>query len=59
MGFVSDWTGQRHTHQLQELEAALNDRPDTGKLRRKLLNLGPLVDSRDGMIRRDGSLLRW
>ena len=59
MGFVTDWTGQRHTHQLQELEEALNDRPDTGKLRRKLLNLGPLVDSRDGIIRRDGSLLRW
>ena len=55
MGFVTDWTGQRHTHQLQELEAALNDRPDTGKLRRKLLNLGPLVDSRDGNIQRQGT----
>jgi hypothetical protein len=55
MGFVTDWTGQRHTHQLQELEAALNDRPDTGKLRRKLLNIGPLVDSRDGNIRRQGT----
>ena len=54
MGFVTDWTGQRHTHQLQELEAALNDRPDTGKLRRKLLNIGPLVDSRDGNIPRKG-----
>jgi len=59
MGFVTDWTSQRSSHPLQELEAALNDRPDTGKLRRKLLNLGPLVDSRDGIIRRDGSLLRW
>ena len=59
MGFVTDWTSQRSSHPLQELEAALNDQPDTGKLRRKLLNLGPLVDSRDGTIRRDGSLFRW
>ena len=59
MGFVTDWTGQRHTHQLQELEAALNDRPDTGKLRRKLLNIGPLVNTQDGNIWRNGSQFRW
>ena len=55
MGFVTDWTSQRPHDPLRELEAALNDRPDTGKLRQKLLNLGPLIDSRDGNIRRKGT----
>lgn len=43
MGFVTDWGGQRR---LSDLEQVLNERPDTGQLRRKLLNIGPIVNTK-------------
>jgi hypothetical protein len=55
-GFVTDWAGGADRRRLSDLEQVLNDRPDTGQLRRKLLNIGPLVDSRNGNIPRSGSL---
>ena len=47
MGFVTDWGGQRR---LSDLEQVLNERPDTGQLRRKLLNIGPIVNTQHDNI---------
>ena len=47
MGFVTEWGGQRR---LSDLEQVLNERPDTGKLRAKLLKIGPLANTNTAKI---------
>jgi hypothetical protein len=56
MGFVTDWAGGAAQRRWSDLEQVLNDRPDTGQLRRKLLNIGPIVDAQNEKIPRRGSL---
>ncbi len=50
MGFVTDWAGGAAQRRLSDLEQVLNERPDTGQLRRKLLKIGPLVNTKAANI---------
>ena len=53
MGFVTDWGGQPRP---EDIEQALNERSDTGNLRRKLLKIGPIVNTKANKEWRIGSL---
>jgi len=59
MGFVTDWASGAAQRRWSELEQLLNDRPDSGALRRKLLNIGPIVDTKNEGFRVAGPLSCW
>ena len=56
MCFVTDWAGGAAQRRWIDLEQTLNERLDSGQLRRKLLKIGPIVDTQNEKIPRYGSL---